>query len=254
MGAITRTMRITGSEMLLFLLSAVLFSTGFPVIRSQAAPRADTSPVVVIPVDDENKTVGDTYYLSASLFDAVNQDAAVEKGPLDWLLTAAQYRLEFDWNEDRSQLTVEYCIATLQIEVLGRHATVELPLGRKDLDASECQLKVDGKIPSDLRRSDKGFFSFILKDPGIYLVDIQLPIQVDEVGGMRRMDCPIPSLVTSQLEIDFPAEASPPEVLSARGSVEEDKVHSRLQVQLGDVDRNHASMAGRRNHCEQRAR
>ena len=236
-GAITRSMRFTRSEMLLLFLSAVLFSTGFPVIRSQAAPQDDTSPVVVIPVDEENKTVGDTYYLSATLFDGVHQDAAVEQGPLDWLLTAAQYRLEFDWIDDRSQLTVEYGVAALQIEVLGRHATVELPLGSKDLDTSECQLMVDGKVPRDLRRSDKGFFSFVLEEPGIYLVDIQFPIQVDEVGGMRRLDCPIPSLVTSQLEIAFPAEASPPEVLSAKGSVEEDKVHNRLQVQLGDVDR-----------------
>ena len=237
MGAITRTMRITGSEMLLLFLSALLFLTGFPAIRSQAAPQVNTSPVVVIPVDEQNKTVGDTYYLSATLFKEVHRDAAVEQGPLDWLLTAAQYRLEFDWIDDHSQLTVEYGVATLQIEVLGRHTTVELPLGSKDLDTSECQLKVDGKVPSDLRRSDKGSFSFVLEEPGIYLVDIQFPIQVDEVGGMRRLDCPIPSLVTSQLEINFPAEASPPEVLSAKGSVEEDKVHNRLQVQLGDVDR-----------------
>ena len=235
--SITQTMRVTGSEVLLLFLSVALGLGCFSAMRLQAMEAPEVPPAVVIPIDEQNKKVGDTYYLSSTLFDAVHQESSNEKAPLSWLLTKAQYRLVFNWTEDRSQIAVGYCVAQMQIEVLGHQARIELPFGGAVAEKDAYQLTVDGKVPGDLSRVNGRSFSFTLDEPGIYLINARVPVRMEEVGGMRRVDCTIPPLVTSQLEIDFPAEAVPPEVLSARGSVEEDKIQSRLKVQLGDVDR-----------------
>ena len=233
----TRTMRVTGSELLLLFLSVTLTLSGFSVLRLHAAPRTDIPPAVVIPIDSNNRKVGDTYYLSAALFDAVHQDAATEKSAFDWLMTDARYRFVFNWNEDRSQISTEYCVARIQIEVLGHHALIELPFGSGEADRSKFQLTVDGKVPDDLQQLADTGFAFVVDEPGIYFAELRMPVITDEVGGMRRIDCSIPALATSSLEIDFPAGAVPPNVLSAKGSVHEDQVRNRLRVQLGDADR-----------------
>tara|TARA_Y100001933_G_scaffold55150_2_gene54641 strand:- start:45306 stop:52541 length:7236 start_codon:yes stop_codon:yes gene_type:complete len=234
---ITKTMRVTGSELLLLLLGGTLTLAGIPAISSQAAPLAENLPVVVVPIDEKNQPVGDTYYLSSSLFDAVHRDRSHEQGPMNWLLLDARYQIDFAWTPDHSQITADLCIAKMQIEVLGHQAMIHLPLGQMLTAETKPLIKVDGKETDTVPHMTGTGISLQLEEPGIYLIEIPVPLKIEKVGGMRQVNCPIPSLVTSQVEIKYPADAAPPDVMSAKGVVEADRVRSRLQAQLGDASR-----------------
>ena len=234
---ITKTMRVTGSEALVLLVATTLGLVALYAVRTHAAPVQTIPPAVIIPIDEKNKVAGDTYYLSAPLFNAVHQDASRQQGPMNWLLIDANYQIDYEWGSDHRRMTADFCTAKFQIEVLGHHAMVTMPFVGNGTDGIIPKITVDGKVLDDKTREAKDGFSFMLEEPGIYSVEIQIPLRIEEVGGVKRVDFPIPALVTSQLAINYPADAVAPEVPSAEGKVVVDENRSRLQAALGNAGR-----------------
>ncbi|MEC8338297.1 MAG: hypothetical protein VXZ84_09165 [Planctomycetota bacterium] len=234
---ITKSMRVTGSQVLMLLAGTTLGLVALNAVRSHAGTVQKNPPAVIIPIDKQNKIAGDTYYLSSSLFDAVHQDRSRQQGPMNWLLIDANYQIDYEWASDNHYMTADFCNAKLQIEVLGHHAIVTVPFGGNIKDDVIPRITVDGKVLEEKFRKGKDGFSFVLEEPGIYSVEIQIPLRTEEVGGVKRVDCPIPPLVTSQLEINYPADAVAPEVLSAEGKVIVDESRNRLQAELGNAGR-----------------
>ncbi|MDG2207889.1 MAG: hypothetical protein P8K78_08300, partial [Pirellulales bacterium] len=231
--AVTKTMRLSASEISLLCLVGIIF---FSQMASHAADPSDGSAVVVIPVDSESKKGGDTYYLSPALFEGVYEEGSSSPSMIDWLLTGAHYRIEFDWEENQKRLEVGQCTASMQVEVGLRETRVLIPIASKGVELKQCRVTVDGKKHDGVERTPEGIFLISIDEPGIYLVELSFPLPVVDTGGLRQVRFPIPALATSTLEVDLPVDAVPPEVLSAQGATRRDEVRNRLQVDLGNTD------------------
>ena len=237
----TRTMRFVGPEPLL-LLVAVGLATGIPrAVVAQTQPEAtagDPNPAIVfIPVDSEQRPVGETYYVPEALFKALHRRARSEsEGPSDWLLTGATYRGQMEWELDRSRLVLTKLIGSFAVEVFGHHAHVRIPVGGTFEDLAG-RITVDGKSARRVQSSPDGMPIVEIDAPGIYQIEIALSPEMEVIGGMQRVDLPIPPLATSRLELDLPVDSPPIEVASATGGTLRENVQGRVTAQLGAAPR-----------------
>ena len=209
---------------------------------AQPAPGAAAEPRTVhnvfIPIDAQEKPVGDKYYVPEGLFGQLQRLAAGRSTPPQgWLIHEAAYRGAMTWRGPGEPMALDELKATFDLEVYARHARVRIPLGGGGVRPGSQGPLLEGRALQVDPAAPDGQLVFDVTDPGRYRLDVPLRATLPSSGVSTAFDVKIPPVAASRLELAVPPDGPGIEVPSAIGAVVREKEPSRVTAQLGPADR-----------------
>jgi hypothetical protein len=205
-----------------------------------AEPSATRTPIyrVLVPTDENQKPLGDKYYIPTEFFRQLHRDAATARAePRDWLVSRASYQGALARDSMHHRLGVLQLKAVFDLQVLQPNTRVRLPLSRQATAAAIVAARLEGRsipIPWD-PTGDALVIGPLAADRYRLELDFQPTLELDASSAGFKM--PIPPLANASLELTFPTDAPAIELPTARGQVESNKDRGQLLAQLGPCDR-----------------
>ena len=220
-----------------------LFAVGLaaPAASADESP-AETAPRVVhnvlIPVDEQEKPTGGSYYVPEAFYQELRRrSATLSEEPQGWLLREATYRGTLARQAAAAQWVMTELKAVFDIEVFNRSVRVQIPLSREGANLQAESVTLDGRVIQPEWQDTEGTLMIEISEPGPYRLEVALRPATQSVGPHAGIDLRIPRLATSRLELNLPADAPAVEVLSAKGAVIRQQAPPRLLAELGSSDR-----------------
>lgn len=231
----TSAFRSPPALMLLAVLASLAGSA-----RAADAPPTEPAPVqnVFIPVDAEDKPVGDKCYVPEPLYLHLQRLAGVRRDPVQgWQLIGATYRGSLAWQTAPDELALTDLKIAYDLEVIGRQVQVRLPLAHDGARLLPDGAVLEGRVIRPDWADGAATLVFDVAEPGQYRLELSLAPVVQRTGGSSSLEMKIPRVPSARLELAIPADAPPIDVSSALGSVVREADPFRILAQLGPADR-----------------
>ena len=225
---------VTGAAILLALAAAT--SAG-PAQGQPPEKKTATATVpyfnVFIPTDNHQQPTGGKYYVPEELYSLLYHRAAAASGQMpDWLMRAAVYRGVLAWQAAPERLGLVELKATFDIHVFGPSAVVRIPLPRAKSNLAADAALLDGH-PVHWEGDAPEQIAVTVNEPGLHRLELDLRPALNTREGRTGFELPIPSLVTSRLELALPAGAPAIAVPAALGLVRQEEDPPHLAADLG---------------------
>lgn len=186
---------------------------------------------VLIPVDEEKKTVGAYVYVPRTFYDFVYRYLDREDAPYEWLLRRATYTAQFGSGETAEGAAISSLTASYQFDTFQPHQWIRLPLKRRELQLLD--VKLNGQ-PAEVRwSSDEDELLVMAVQPRQHELSLTLRIRRVELGN--ALNFAVPSVPNSTLIVRNLPTTMRLEPVGALGATH--SRNGRLEVQLGPVSR-----------------
>jgi hypothetical protein len=214
---------------------------GAPAAAAKAPDKPATAhtPIyrVYVPVDERQQPVGGKYFVSQELYSRLaKQAAALSDQHNPWLLSQASYRASLARDPVSRRLLLAKLAARLELQVLRAGMAVRLPFTR-GTRGTVVSLRLDGR-PQAIAWNETGTELILGPLPvDRYRIELELQPSTEADSATAGFDLAIPPVPLSTLELNFPPDAPPVEIPSARGAIRVSKERGELVADLGSADR-----------------
>ncbi|MGI8978421.1 MAG: hypothetical protein ACR2FY_04275 [Pirellulaceae bacterium] len=182
---------------------------------------------VVIPVDADQKPLGDYVYVSLDFYALLYQAPMREQLP-PWLLRSATYEMQV--SEEGAAASV---VMRLELETLVAQAKVSLPLRRGEVHLLEGRATLEGE-PFSLDWNDTGTaLRLEIERPGQYQLALAFSAAAKPENGTAKWDFSIPKTPRSALRIKSPLRPADWLMPGALGAVAKALDSDDLLIELG---------------------
>jgi hypothetical protein len=207
-----------------------------PAAPANATPR-DSAYRVLFPVNEDQQPANKYVYLPKSFYEALYRDAAAAKAiPRGWMLYAATYRAQLQWESVGEQLEMGNIVTSYDLEVFQPKANVTIALGRENVHPVDDRVSLDGE-PIDVKWLEGGEgFAFNVEQPGRYRLELELQPTTRTIASREEIDFRIPTIARSRLLLRYPAEALGIQTPRAVGQSTQ-AAPGELQLELGPTTR-----------------
>lgn len=189
---------------------------------------------VFVPVDADQKPVGDKLYVPDELYEDLLRKAAEISGrPKDWIITRGTYQGTLARDPATSRLELVELKARFDLRVFQANVPVRVPLARESWSGAITGARLDGRtIPVEWNAAGDGLILGPLPAEQ-YRLELELRPSALSDAPRAGIDLPIPKLPQTTLELTVPPDGPAIEAPGARGQVLFDQEGGRLVAQLG---------------------
>ncbi len=215
-----------------------------PVQQPGQAAKAETpaaeAPIhrVFVPVDAQQKPVGEKYYLPEEFYTRLSRQAAlVDDRPKGWLVTRGFYQGILSHDPASKRLGLLQLKATFDLQVLQSNVQVQLPFPHEAATNPVIGVRLDGRtIPPTWNAAGD---ELILGALGArqYNLELDLQPQSQSVATGPGIDLAIPPLTNATLELAIPPDGPSIELPTARGLIRVQKDRGVIRAELGACNR-----------------
>lgn len=212
-----------------------------PRPAGEVAPKVETpKPAhvygVYLPVDDEQKPVGDKVYIPEEFYADLHRWDALTSGRLKgWLVDRVVYSGVIARRGEQKRFGVSQLKAVVDLQVFQAGAQARLAFTRQNAQSPIASARLEGRsIPVAWSVAGDELLLPPLA-PGKYRLELEL--QPEGGAEATGIDLPIPAVAAARLELSVPTDAPAIDVIGARGRVELQRDRERLVAQLGPIER-----------------
>ncbi|MGL4943247.1 MAG: hypothetical protein ACRC46_08645 [Thermoguttaceae bacterium] len=213
---------------------------------------------VLIPVDDEQRVVGENVWVSTQFYNLLTQSGVqTRRATGGSVITAATYRATLAVSPLTQTLALQTCTVTFTIDIKRPKATIVLPPLPLAPSGSTPNTATWDATPISPRflPSDRGI-EFVVENQtlGRHELEIVLSPMIDSVGDLRQCNFPVPRVTDATLILQFPSDAATPKVSESLGGVTVSPSNSgtsELTARVGPVSTLAVSWFERRAKAEQ---
>lgn len=226
----TRTMMAKGLTALILILAITASGHGMATAApEEPSNRVAVPPIhrVVIPVDADQKPLGEYVYVSLDFYTLLYRAPEREQLP-PWLLRSATYEMQV--SEEGAAASI---VMRLELETLAAQAKVSLPLRRGEVHLLEGRATLEGE-PISLDWDDTGAaLQLEIERPGQYQLTLAFSAAAKSENGGAQWDFSIPKTPRSALRIKSPLRPADWLMPGALGAVTKATDSDDLLIELG---------------------
>ncbi|REJ67365.1 MAG: hypothetical protein DWQ31_11320 [Planctomycetota bacterium] len=187
------------------LLGAIAVALAVPL--SGGAAEADGEPPapianrLVIPIDENRRPVGNTYFVPEELYEFLVRRAGMAEQPrADWLITRTVYRANLDPAAAPVERQLGGFVAQIDLETFADQMTVVLPFRREEARL-RGPVMLDG-LPVETRwRGDGDGLAVVIQRRGTYRLVLPLTPATRALNALVKVDLRVPAAMEGRFDL-----------------------------------------------------
>lgn len=200
-----------------------------------SAPDATRIYRVVIPVDEEQKPVGEYVFVPRPLFNSLHRPAAAQSSNLAWLLRSAAYETALALRSDADGLVEADVSAVYELETFQMGTSVAFPLGRDGVRSLK-DVKVDGQA-AELQWNVSGeALEIVIARPGRHRLELGIRPVLRNDAESSGFALRVPKFAGARLKVRPSARIEGIELPAALGAIELNESLGTIDADLGPTD------------------
>ena len=209
-------------------------STQQDTVESRDEGRVPAVHSVFLPIDDEGDDVGEYLYVADELYQGLRKwYATTDKTTENWLITQAQYQVNWNSNpQDENDVTPVLNIM-FQIDLGAGVSQISLPF-----DAQQCVIQsvvIEGENVAYQWQDDRRAVVLEVSQQGSVTVEIELTPVVQGFNAVKRFELNIPGVPESTLESTPLSDEHKILFSGIQGRTRVDALGGRLLASLGST-------------------